>query len=154
MGKIYPLRIWRKSFERLETCARTIIKHLAFSRNWSELKSSFNMSFRDKDKRTYKHLCVELGKSPMETKQLLERHIVVKRCLQSLSLSMAQTGFRRFLGLTKLKNDWKTYCNHGKFDVECVEFTTKWRLPNCEGYCTMKQHCSSICTYDICRTCV
>ena len=35
------------------------------------------MSFRDKDKRTYKHLFVELGKSPMETKQLLERHIVV-----------------------------------------------------------------------------
>ena len=36
------------------------------------------MSFRDKvEQHTYKHICVELGKSPMEIKQLLERHIVV-----------------------------------------------------------------------------
>jgi len=23
-----------------------------------------------------------------------------------------------------LNNDWKTYRNHRKFDIECVEFTT------------------------------
>ena len=36
------------------------------------------MSFGDKaEQLTYMIVCVELGKSPMETKQLLERHIVV-----------------------------------------------------------------------------
>ena len=58
-------------------------------------------------------------------------------------------GFQKFPRHTKLKNDWKTYCNLGKFDVERVEFTTKWGLPNCEGYCTTKQHRSSIYTSDI-----
>ena len=41
--------------------------------------------------------CRAREESPMETKQLLERHIMVKQCFQSFSLSMAQTVFRRFL---------------------------------------------------------
>ena len=46
------------------------------------------MSFGDKvEQHTYKHGCVEVGKSPMEIKQLLERHIVVA-VFQSLCLSM------------------------------------------------------------------
>ena len=31
--------------------------------------------------------------------------------------------FRRFHGPTKLKDYCKTYRNHGKFDIKCVEFT-------------------------------
>jgi len=62
------------------------------------------MSFGDKaEQRTNKQLCVGLGHSLMETKQLLERHIVVKQCFQILSLSMAQTIFRTFLGPLSLK---------------------------------------------------
>ena len=68
------------------------------------------------------------------------------QCLQSLSLSMAQTVFGRFLGPTKLKDYCKTFCNHGKFDIICVKFTTAWCSPDCEWYCTVKQHCSSIYT--------
>jgi len=45
------------------------------------------------------------------------------QCFQSLSLPMAQTVFRRFLGPTKLKDYCKTYRTQGKFDVERVEFT-------------------------------
>ena len=46
------------------------------------------MSFGDKvEQHTYKHICVALGKSPMETKQLIKRHIVVA-VFQSLCLSM------------------------------------------------------------------
>ena len=71
------------------------------------------------------------------------------QCFQSLSLSMAQTVFRRFLGPTKLKDYCKTYRNQGKLDVECVEFTTAWCSTGCEGYCTTEQHCSTICTSDI-----
>jgi len=61
----------------------------------------------------------------MEIKQPLEK-TQWYQCFQSISLSMAQTVFRRFLGPTKLKGYYKTYRNHGKFDVECVEFTTAW----------------------------
>jgi len=61
----------------------------------------------------------------MEIKQPLEK-TQWYQCFQSISLSMAQTVFRRFLGPTKLKDYYKTYRNHGKFDVECVEFTTAW----------------------------
>ena len=40
-----------------------------------------------------------------------------KQCFQSFSLSMAQMVFRRFLCSTMLKNEWKTYLNHRRFDV-------------------------------------
>ena len=50
------------------------------------------MRFEDKaEQRTYEHLCVELGKSLMEIKQLLERHTEWYQCFLSLSLSMTQT---------------------------------------------------------------
>ena len=71
------------------------------------------------------------------------------QCFQSLSLSMAQTVFKRFLCPTKLKDYCKTYRTRRKFDVECVKFTTAWCSPDCEGYCTPKQHCSNNCTLDI-----
>ena len=38
---------------------------------------------------------------------------------------------------TKLKYYCKTYRNHGKFDVECVEFTVTWCLTDCDVYCTV-----------------
>ena len=42
------------------------------------MKSGFNMSFGDKaEQRTYIIVCVELSKSLMEIKQLLEKHRVV-----------------------------------------------------------------------------
>ena len=45
------------------------------------------MSFRDKaEQHTYKHICVALGKSPMETKQLIKRHIVVAVFPKHLSI--------------------------------------------------------------------
>jgi len=62
---------------------------------------------------------------------------------------MAQTVFRSFFGPAELKHGWKIYHNHGMFDVDCVEFTTILRSPDCEGYSTAKQHCSSICNSDI-----
>ena len=71
------------------------------------------------------------------------------QCFQSLCLPMAQMVFIRFLSLTKLKDYCKIYRNHGKFDVECVKFTTAWCSTDCERYCTAKQHHSSICTSDI-----
>ena len=78
------------------------------------------MSFGDTaEERTYKRLCVELGKSLMETKQLLQRHRVVAVFPEPQYID-GTDGFQKITRPTKLKNDWKTYCNHGKFDVECV----------------------------------
>ena len=59
--------------ERFETFARTINKHLVFNGNLLKIKSGFNLSFGDKaEQLTYMIVCVELGKSQMKNKQLLE----------------------------------------------------------------------------------
>ena len=94
------------------------------------------MSFGAKaEQRTYIIVCVELGKSPMKTKQLQEKTQSVSSVSRALVYRFSE-GFQKIPRPTKLKNDWKTYCNHGKFDIECVEFTTTLHSPDCERYCT------------------
>ena len=109
-----------------------ICMKFAFNGNWSEIKNVFNMRFEDKVAHIY-HFCVELAKWLLETKQLLEKTQCGSMCFQRFSLSMAQTVFKRFLCPTMLNNDWKTYRNHGRFDVECVEFTTTLLSHDREG---------------------
>jgi len=64
-------------------------------------------------------VCVELGKSPMETKQLLERHIVVAVFPEPWSID-GTDGFHNIPRPNKLKNDWKTYCNHGSLTLNVL----------------------------------
>ena len=153
MREIYSLRIWRKSLKDLVTFARTINKHLAFSGNWSEFKKNcFNMSFGDKaEQRTYKHLCVEIGKSLLETKQLLERHLVVGSVSRTLVYRWLSFFPRRFLGQLSSKMTVRHTVITEVWHWTCW-IPYKMALANCEGCCTAKQHRSRICTYDIYRT--
>ena len=74
---------------------------------------------------TYINVCVELDKSLVEIKQLLKKTQCDSSVLEPQSIDGTDV-FRRFLGPTQLKRDWKTYRNRGKCDVKCVEFTTTW----------------------------
>ena len=106
------------------------------------------MSFGDKaERRTYIYILCRARQVTDGDQNPTGKDKECYQCLQSLSLSMTQV-FRRFLGPTKLKDYCKTYRNQGKFDINCVEFTTAWCSTDCEGYCTAEQHCSSICTSD------
>ena len=68
----------------------------------------------------------------MEIKQLLEKTQRGNSVSRDL-VNRWQGHFQKIPRPTKLKNDWKTQCNHRKFDVERVEFTQRWRLPDYEG---------------------
>ena len=72
------------------------------------------MSFGDKaEQRTYITFCEGFGKSLMETRQLLEKtqsQVSVFPEPQSID---GTDGFKKIPQPTKLKNDWKTYRNHG-----------------------------------------
>ena len=70
MRVIYPLRIWRQTVKDL--------RHLHEQYTHVAFKGSFNMSLGDKAELRKYMFCVELGKSPMEIKQPLEKtHVVV-----------------------------------------------------------------------------
>ena len=94
MRVIYPLRIWRQTVKDL--------RHLHEQYTHVAFKGSFNMSFGAKtEQRTFIFFCVELGKSPMEIKQLLEK------TQSGISVSRAvvyQTVFRRIFSPNKLKD--------------------------------------------------
>ena len=78
---------------RFETFAEKLNKHLPFNGNRSEIKSVSNTRFEDKvEERTYIFFCVELGKSPMETKQLLEK----TQSGSSVSRALVYRWHRRF----------------------------------------------------------
>ena len=79
--------------EIFETFAPTINKHLGFNINLSKIKSGFNMSFGAKaEQRTYIIVCVELGKSPMKTKQLQEK----TQSVSSVSRALVYRWHQRF----------------------------------------------------------
>ena len=65
MRDIYPLRILHQSVKDL--------RHLHEQYTHVAFKGSFNMSLGDKAELRKYMFCVELGKSLMETKQLLEK---------------------------------------------------------------------------------
>ena len=90
------------------------------------------MSFGDKaERRTYIYILCRARQVTDGDQNPTGKNTEWYQCLQSLSLSMAHTVFRRFHGPTKLKDYCKPYRNHGKFDVECVEFTTAWCSTDC-----------------------
>ena len=142
---VIPMRLF--IMNQISICGRFETFAFAFNGNWSEIKkkvSIWGLKIRWSNAQT-SFLC----RARQETRwdqTTTGKDTKWKQCFQSFSLSMAQTICRRILCPTMLNNDWKTYRNHGRFDVECVEFTTTLLSHDLERYCTVKQHHSSICT--------
>ena len=83
----------RQSVKDLRHLHKQQTSSLRFKRKLSKIKSGFNMSFGDKaEQPTYIIFCVELGKSLMETNQLLEK----TQSGSSVSRALVYRWHRRF----------------------------------------------------------